>query len=228
MRKQVLHPRTAAINKSQKNVSKAAKNKALIWLAARFPEAFDNTHRIRPLKTGIMDDILQYADEALEDGISKSKLREAVVMYTRRLDYLACLKSREIRVDLEGKPGEQVTEAEAEKAALKIRKRVEKAMRNPVKTEVAKPKGETDSGFSRSLPSSYARAVANHVATPENPGFPVYPNRTPTSTSGLAQASAIVVKRKTTRAYDPDAVARLKEKLGISKQAQLLEESQEG
>src|SRR5262245_21314590 len=102
MRKQELHPRTAVINKAQKNKSKKARTDALLWLAANFPAAFDNSLRIRPLKIGIMDDILLYADKAEEVGISKSKLREAVVLFTRRLDYLACLKLRELRIDLQG------------------------------------------------------------------------------------------------------------------------------
>ncbi len=126
MRKQELHPRTAVINKSQKNKSKNARSEALAWLAATFPPAFDNTLYISPLKIGIMADILKHADKAAEAGISNSKLREAVVLFTRRLDYLICLKSREMRIDLEGNPVSQVTEEEAECAAQKIKKRVEK------------------------------------------------------------------------------------------------------
>ncbi|HRD69353.1 MAG TPA: activator of prop osmoprotectant transporter, partial [Legionella sp.] len=45
MRKQELHPRTAVLNKTQKNQSKKARSDALIWLAAQFPNAFDNSIR---------------------------------------------------------------------------------------------------------------------------------------------------------------------------------------
>ena len=110
MRKQPLHPRTAVLNEKQKNLSRRARDKALRWLAKRFPEAFDNTKRVRPLKIGIMQDILKYSHEAVADGISKSKLRESVVRYTRRLEYLACLKAREPRIDLFGNIGEVVSE----------------------------------------------------------------------------------------------------------------------
>lgn len=126
MRKQELHPRTAVINKTQKNQSKKARADALLWLAANFPAAFDNSLRIRPLKGGIMNDILLHADKAAEVGISKSKLREAVVLFTRRLDYLACLKAREMRVDLQGNDVAEVSAEEADHAAAKIKKRVEK------------------------------------------------------------------------------------------------------
>ena len=39
MRKQELHPRTAAINQKQKNMSKKARLDALSWLASKFPNA---------------------------------------------------------------------------------------------------------------------------------------------------------------------------------------------
>nr|WP_253664881.1 ProQ/FinO family protein [Legionella micdadei] len=138
MRRQELHPRTAVINKTQKNKSKKARNEALSWLAVTFPQVFDNSLRIRPLKTGIMHDILAYADKAQEAGISKSKLREAVVLFTRRIDYLTCLKAREMRIDLDGNPVAMVTEEEAERAAVKIKKRVEKSARNARKNLLSK------------------------------------------------------------------------------------------
>src|SRR3990167_3890101 len=128
MRKQTLHPRTAAINQ-QKNQSKKSRLEALRWLANKFPEAFDNTKSIRPLNLGVMSDILAHSDEAAKANISKSKLREAVVIYTRRLDYLACLKAKEKRIDLFGKQGELVSEEDAAKAALKIKQRVEKSIK---------------------------------------------------------------------------------------------------
>jgi hypothetical protein len=79
-------------------------------------------------KTSLMSRILRHAEQAMVCGISKSKLREAVVLYTRRLDYLACLKARELRVDLMGNPSIQVSEEDAERAALKIKKRIESLM----------------------------------------------------------------------------------------------------
>lgn len=210
MRKQELHPRTAVINKSQKNKSKKAKTDALLWLAANFPAAFDNSLRIRPLKTGIMDDILIHAEKAQEAGISKSKLREAVVIFTRRLDYLACLKAREMRVDLQGNEVAEVLEEEAEHAATKIKKRVEKSVRNTRKlmTEKTPVKAQTSFSSSVKMPSSSEEYL------------PIYPLRAPIAQNETQPSKTPAITVKSTRQFDPDAVARLKEKLGLSRTAE--------
>jgi ProP effector len=184
----------------------------LIWLAAHFPDAFDNTLRIRPLKVGIMDDVLTHAEKAAQVGISKSKLREAVVLFTRRLDYLTCLKAREMRIDLQGNPVAEVTEEEAECAASKIKKRVEKSLRNARKN-TANRLGITavSPGYTRQN-KSFASSQDEH--------FPIYPARGTyhaQPSSSVKSNTEVVIKHKTTRQFDPDAVARLKEKLGLSR-----------
>jgi len=219
MRKQELHPRTAVINKTQKNHSKKARIDALVWLAEQFPSAFDNTQRIRPLKTGIMDDILQHAEKAQEAGISRSKLREAVVLFTRRLDYLTCLKAREMRVDLEGNEVAEVTEEEAENAGGKIKKRVEKSVRNARKMMTA------EKTPAKTNPLSYTTKSTSSSSQSLDEYLPTYPPRAPSASmqnevSPSPKISAVVVKHKTTRQFDPDAVARLKEKLGLSRSAE--------
>lgn len=196
MRKQVLHPRTLAMNQKQKNQSKQNRLQALRWLQTEFPAAFDNRTQIRPLNIGIMHDILNHADRAALVGISKSKLREAVVLYTRRLDYLACLKARELRIDLWGNAGVPVNEEEAESAALKIKKRVEKAIKNAKKAPnslLENPHRTKPIG----LPGSYEaeRSIVESGSTRN-----------------------VSVTRKQSRVYDPEVVARLKEKLGLSQQ----------
>lgn len=212
MRKQVLHPHTAAINQKQKNQSKKAKLDALNWLAGEFPNAFDNRNCIRPLSLGIMEDILQYADRAAQVGISKSKLREAVVIFTRRVDYLACLKAREMRINLDGQPTEMVTEDDAERAALKIKKRIEKSMKNARRTSLSNEK------------SSHGK---NHFSEPNSIQNPVlYCSERPapyqSQVPGLTpRAAPVLVKHKQARQYDPDLVARLKEKLGISRREEV-------
>ena len=224
MRKQELHPRTIVVNKDQKNQSKKARVDALLWLAANFPNAFDNSLRIRPLKNGIMNDILLHADKATAAGVSKSKLREAVVLFTRRLDYLACLKLREARIDLEGNEVDEVTAEEAEHAAVKIKKRVEKSVRNARKMIAEKVGGQV----SLNAQSSTYQAKVSSQSSASDDYLPTYPLRSYASKSTTAQparpAPAVMVKHKTTRQYDPDAVARLKEKLGLSRS---LEEKKE-
>ena len=194
MTNQIIHPRTAAMNQKQKNLSKKSRLDALHWLQNNFPAAFDNRTQIRPLNVGIMNDILGYASQAKDLGISKSKLREAVVLYTRRLDYLACLKARELRVDLMGNPSIPVSEEEAERAATKIKKRIEKTIKNSKK-------------LSSSASEAAPRAITEYLA-PE----PIV-------------AKNILITRKSSRTYDPQVVARLKEKLGLSLQRTELEDA---
>lgn len=43
------------------------------------------------------------------------------MLFTRRLDYLACLKLREMRIDLQGNDVGEVSAEEAEYAAAKIK-----------------------------------------------------------------------------------------------------------
>ncbi|QRN02539.1 activator of prop osmoprotectant transporter [Legionella sp. MW5194] len=224
MRRQALHPLTAVINKSQKNHSKRARHEALNWLAKKFPEAFDNSQRIQPLKTGIMDDILAFAEEAAEAGLSKSKLREAVVIFTRRLDYLACLKAREMRVDLQGNPVSVVTEDEAERAAAKIKRRIEKGLKNARNTAEAKAapatpvKSDTQSPLYPQNASDYASQYAERLSA--------YSASGPEAVMQTKRSAAVIVKhRNVKKTYDPEAVARLKEKLGLSRREEEKEAS---
>lgn len=206
MRKQELHPRTAVINQKQKNLSKKARIDALSWLATTFPKAFDNTVSIQPLNLGIMNDILAYAEKAGDIGISKSKLREAVVLFTRRIDYLTCLKAREMRVDLHGNTVAQVTEEEAALAAAKIKKRVEKSAKSARKN----------------LASLAVKPTIQKPAhQPANEFVPYYPERAPAfsaqNSAPATRTTSVTVTHKQSRQFDPDAVARLKEKLGLSR-----------
>lgn len=197
-----MHPRTAAINEAQKKSSKKARTEALNWLVLTYPKAFDTTLRIVPLKIGIMQDILLAAPEAAKAGISKTALRKAVVRFTRQLAYLFCLKGREGRIDLNGNMVAHVTEEEAEKAAAKIKRHLEKTARNAQKA-----------GYeSAVLLSTSDTVIANKT-------LPVYPPRAVPKAQSFAAAptaDTVILKRKSTRSFDPEAVARLKEKLGLS------------
>lgn len=207
MRNQPLHPRTAIINSKQKNLSKLARQDALNWLAKQFPNAFDNTHRIQPLKIGILNDILMHAPEAEKAGISKSKLREAVAVFTRRIDYLACLKTCEMRVDLNGKPTTEVSKEEAERAALKIKRRIEKSAKNARAMASASKKTTAAALTPQAKQDTAADPHAPHIL----PAFSAQ------QASQKARTQSTTIKHKTARAFDPGAVARLKEKLGLAK-----------
>lgn len=180
-----LHPRTAILNSKQKHQARTKRLQALNWLAKKFPESFDNKLKIRPLKTGIMHDLLAYVDEAAAHGISKTKLREAVVVFTRRIDYLACLKAKEMRIDLHGQPCAVVSDEEAERAAQKIKIRVSKTTLH------------AQQNIAKKVAEYYQNQVSTHPypTTRSNP--------------------SITVKRKLTPMSHAKTVERLKEKLGI-------------
>jgi ProP effector len=207
MSKQALHPLTQAINKKQQAKSKQSRLEAKQWLAKTFPSAFDDTLSIHPLKTGILQDILDHADSAAAVGISKSKLREALVAYTRRIDYLTCLKAREMRIDLEGNPTVLVTEEEAAQAAEKIKKHIEKS------AKIARQNA--------SLPSKKSGTVPSIQLTQESDTYSSdmdFDHRFAANTSPNRTTTAVIIKNKSSKAFDPEAVARLKEKLGLSRQ----------
>lgn len=205
MRRQELHPHTAVINRAQKIHSKKTRLEALQWLSMKFPKAFDNSLKIQPLKIGIMTDILSYSEEAQRAGFSKSKLREAVVVFTRRIDYLTCLKARNQRIDLEGNPVALVTEEEALKATHKIKKRIEKSMRNARKTGTKKI-GSSGTGITANWTVPLSPLTDPHQFERK----PLYSMPEPQS-----QARSPVIKHKSARPFDPDAVARIKQRLGL-------------
>lgn len=209
MGKQELHPRTVVINKKQKNQAKKTRNDALLWLAKTFPCAFDNSLSIQPLKLGIMADILAHQDKAAAAGISKSKLREAVVLFARRLDYLTCLKAREMRIDLDGTPVSPVTEEEANRAAEKIKKRIEKTIKNARQSLNSKPRSINGSKSSDNKPS---------LEESDSEGWDDCVYNGQKSVTAPARTASVMIKHKSSRVYDPEAVARLKEKLGLSRQ----------
>lgn len=200
MSKLKLHPLTKFINQKQKAKAKQLRNETLDWLAKTFPHAFDDSLSIHPLKIGILQDLLNHSEQAAVAGISKTKLREAVVMFTRKIDYLTCVKAREMRIDLNGNPTQQVTEEEAAQAAEKIKKLIEKnakiARQN---TTSANP---PTSSTSRPQPIRYPQ---DHEEDYRQPAVPP-----------STHATSVIIKNKS-RAFDPDAVARLKEKLGLTR-----------
>lgn len=192
MNKNQLVLRTESVNKKQKMRSRLSRQKALGWLKERFPKAFDTSEQIFPLSIGIMNEILLYANEAEQQGISKAKLREAVVMFTRRLDYLASLKAKGVRVNLNGETCGEVTEEESMLAAQKIKKRIEKTIKVQRKLTVETPSNPYY--FSESRSRSYDVHPEENVRKPE-----------------------IVFKTKSVKSIDPSAVERLKSKLGLHK-----------
>ena len=130
-----------------------------------------------------------------------------MVIFTRRVDYLTCLKAREMRVDLAGNPVAQVSEEEANLAAMKIKRRVEKSSKNARKVLATKASSHNHFVFNDQI--KYQAEHQNSLLGSDDAS-------SYRAQSSLPRAAPVVIKHKSTRAYDPDAVARLKEKLGLS------------
>jgi ProP effector len=69
------------------------------------------------------------------------------------------------------------------------------------------------------LPPSYPSKAASQTSAADDylPTYPVRSYAAQNTTVQPARSAAVVVKHKSSKQYDPDAVARLKEKLGLSR-----------
>ncbi len=209
-----LHPTTKEVNRKQIELSNKAKIDALTWLSDTFPEAFNTEFRVRPLKKGIMDDVFSYLDENQEPDFSRSKLREAVVMFTRRMEYLVCLKCRNNRIDLKGVITEEVTEEEAKKAADKIKNHMTGSFEKNKRTHDLSTRTPREASFeAEKSPTSYL--MTNPLSSSTMDGSALM------ATTGMPQGvkTQVTIKRKIAKRIDPEAVARMKAKLGIGKES---------
>lgn len=71
---------------------------------------------------------------------------------------------------------------------------------------------------------SYHSKITNQSSNTTDDHFPIYPTRASynalNATTQPVRTTAVVVKHKSAKQYDPDAVARLKEKLGLSRNSE--------
>ena len=122
------------------NTEKLKNSKEIVaYLVEKFPACFIAEGEAKPLKIGIVQDLAErLADDA---RVSKTMLRSALRQYTSSWRYLHGLKAGQARVDLDGNPGELLTEEHIEhaKQALKESKeRVFASRRTNTKEEKAK------------------------------------------------------------------------------------------
>lgn len=122
------------------NTEKLKNSKEIVaYLVEKFPACFIAEGEAKPLKIGIFQDLAErLADDA---RVSKTMLRSALRQYTSSWRYLHGLKAGQARVDLDGNPGELLTEEHIEhaKQALKESKeRVFASRRTDTKEEKAK------------------------------------------------------------------------------------------
>lgn len=89
-------------------------NEALELLYKHFPKCFIKEGDCKPLKIGILED-LRSKIEGIE-GLSISKARAAVRLYTSRLRYHYCCKEGAKRIDLDGNEIDTISAEHAEYA----------------------------------------------------------------------------------------------------------------
>ena len=122
------------------NTEKLKNSKEIVaYLVEKFPACFIAEGEAKPLKIGIFQDLA--ARLADDERVSKTMLRSALRQYTSSWRYLHGLKAGQARVDLDGNPGELLTEEHIEhaKQALKESKeRVFASRRTNTKEEKAK------------------------------------------------------------------------------------------
>lgn len=172
--------------RKQKAQANQLRVETLNWLAKTFPEAFDTRHRIRPLKIGIMKDVLDYAQTLENKPFSNSKLRQAVVMFTHRIDYLTAVKLKNPRIDLYGQVVEEITDKQAKNARALIEWQMDKMTLRYQEKEMIKPVLKT----SESKVANDGAAASTSI-----------PN--------------VIIKRKFSRSVNSETMNRLKEKLGL-------------
>ena len=124
------------------NTEKLKNSKEIVaYLVEKFPACFIAEGEAKPLKIGIFQDLAErLADDA---RVSKTMLRSALRQYTSSWRYLHGLKAGQARVDLDGNPGELLTEEHIEHAKLDLKESKERffASRRTNTTEMEdKPK----------------------------------------------------------------------------------------
>lgn len=76
---------------------------AMTWLVEQFPLAFfQKSHLVKPLKLGIIEDIVDVYERLDAPPFSKKRLREAINYYTSSRAYLTAQQANAVRVDLYG------------------------------------------------------------------------------------------------------------------------------
>lgn len=101
--------------KADKNVHFEHVKETLELLYKTFPKAFVKDGEVKPLKIGIFDDLKERI--ASVEGLSITKVRAALRMYTARLKYLYSVKEGVARIDLDGNATKDLVNAQHESYA---------------------------------------------------------------------------------------------------------------
>ena len=129
--------------------SLSEKPKAIEWLLDQFPKAFfQKANQVKPLKLGILDDIIEFYDRLEEPPFSKKQIREAVNYYSSSKSYLNCQKPNASRINLFGQLYGKVETEQAAYAEQRLQERhearqtIKKLASTSLDNEAVRVKGE--------------------------------------------------------------------------------------
>ena len=106
------------------SITKKERLSVIDWLIDYFPAAFfKKSHEVRPLKIGILNDILEFYDRLEAPTFSKKKIRDAVSFYSSSPAYLSNHKEGSARIDLFGNEVDVVTREQAHYALQRFQER---------------------------------------------------------------------------------------------------------
>ena len=119
---------------SSPSAVKPDKIQIISWLIEHFPNTFfHKSYKIKPLKIGIFDDIIDFYERLDSPPFSKKSLREALNYYSSSPAYLNCQKVSAIRVDIYGNEVDKVTKEQSEYALQRFKERYSKKKDTPPK-----------------------------------------------------------------------------------------------
>ena len=134
---------------------------ALEVLYERYPKCFMREGDLKPLKVGILEDLKKIVGDL---GMSTSRLRAAVRMYTTRLRYLYNVKEGVMRIDLEGNETDAVTaehEAYAKEKFEEINKKRKEAQIKKQKEQQRRQRRNGKPGFNK-RPGGFKKPFNNN------------------------------------------------------------------
>lgn len=104
--------------------TKLQKQAVIAWLVEQFPKAFFyKAALVRPLKLGILEDIIDVYERLDSPPFSKKTLREALNYYTASKAYLMAQHPEAQRIDLFGNPHGTVSTEQADYAQQRYQER---------------------------------------------------------------------------------------------------------
>lgn len=161
----------------------------IAFLAAKYPACFSIDGPAVPLKVGIFQDIAGQLVE--EEGVSKTRLRQALRHYTSSWRYLKSVKVGAHRLALSGEQAAEVSQDEADYAAKTLQESQEKFGK---KTKKSAKQGEQAKADKK--PAEHKKKQFKHVKSTKNTNKakPVKVELKPIDEAAIKEGSHVKVK----------------------------------